>query len=40
MSSTTDGGGNNELGGTILYMSPEQVKFFSKNFLNIKDDLF
>jgi serine/threonine protein kinase len=25
ISSTTDGGGNNELGGTILYMSPEQV---------------
>jgi len=25
MSSTTDGCGNNELGGTILYMSPEQM---------------
>jgi serine/threonine protein kinase len=25
MSSTTDGGENNALGGTILYMSPEQV---------------
>jgi serine/threonine protein kinase len=30
ISSTTDGGGNNELGGTILYMSPEQVSS-SKN---------
>jgi len=26
MSSITDACGNNELGGTILYMSPEQVK--------------
>ena len=25
ISSTTDGEGNNELGGTLLYMSPEQV---------------
>jgi len=26
MSSITDACGNNELGGTILYMSPEQVR--------------
>jgi serine/threonine protein kinase len=30
MSSVTDACGNNELGGTILYMSPEQVKFYFK----------
>jgi len=27
---TTDGGGNNEIGGTILYMSPEQVNLFKR----------
>ena len=25
VSFTSEGGGNNEIGGTILYMSPEQV---------------
>jgi hypothetical protein len=31
MSSTTDVYGNNELGGTMLYMSPEQVNAIHKN---------
>jgi translation initiation factor 2-alpha kinase 3 len=41
MSSITDVCANNELGGTILYMSPEQVNFISKiNNLFIHNILF
>lgn len=32
MSMTTDGCGNNEIGGTALYMSPEQVNEFNRRF--------